>query len=425
MHVPPSSMYDHKCDTNNLSFYIITISNLILLFNSRKRILIMGLVDYSDSDASGSDTEAPVKPVSKPVASSKKQFQKVVDRSNPGKIIVNLPQISDEKPPGIEPPAKRVKTGGSGLFSGLNSFLPPPKNANKAKNTPSLSTSSGSSKPGVNLKTSAAPGFSRSGQDEEAESSGGMSLPQPKAAAQPSIPDGQKPADEVKLVGKPLMFKPLSVARNPQKKKKLNSGLAKPTTSSSQAQKPSTATEAPSAPEPAPAPKKVSLFSLHMEEASEPAGSSTGTGAYEPLFESHDSSSLYDNGAYADYAQYSNNTQTGPSVTTLPGSESLDTVVDDLNLTAAQRRELFGRSGVSNQAAKKVINFNMDTEYQHNEELRAAGEQQIHNPVRAIQNGKHSLRQLVHNVHNQREALEDSFAKGKSNRKEASSKYGW
>lgn len=392
----------------------------------------MGLVDYSDSDASGSETEAPIKTTSKPVASSKKQFQKVVDRSNPGKIIVNLPQISNDKPPGIEPPAKRAKTGGSGLFSGLNSFLPPPKNANKPKATPSsspTSTSSGPPRPGVNLKTSGAPGFSRNAEDGDefgnTESSGSMILPPPKAAAQPSIPDGQKPADQVKLVGKPLMFKPLSVARNPQKKKKLNSGLAKRTTPSSQIQPQSATSESEPKIVPAPVPKKVSLFSLHTEEAPEPAGSSTNTGIYEPLFEAHDSTAALDNGAYADYAQYSSHAQTGPAVSTLPGSESLDTVVDDLNLTAVQRRELFGRSGVSNQAAKKVINFNMDTEYQHNEELRAAGEQQIHNPVRAIQSGKHSLRQLVHNVHNQREALEDSFAKGKSNRKEASSKYGW
>ncbi|KAM4055305.1 mitotic checkpoint regulator, MAD2B-interacting domain-containing protein [Hirsutella rhossiliensis] len=93
-------------------------------------------------------------------------------------------------------------------------------------------------------------------------------------------------------------------------------------------------------------------------------------------------------------------------------------------LSAAARRQLFGRDG-GPRAAKHVINFNTDQEYQHNETVRAAGEQQIHQPVRALQGGKHSLRQLVQNVHNQREALEDSFAKGKSNRKEASSRYGW
>ncbi|KAJ4162519.1 hypothetical protein NW754_013947 [Fusarium falciforme] len=164
---------------------------------------------------------------------------------------------------------------------------------------------------------------------------------------------------------------------------------------------------------------------MHTEEPSEPADATARSAVYEPMFATQESSLAHDEGAYADYAQYASHSQTGPSATTLPGSESLDTVADDLNLSAAQRRELFGRGGLGKQAAKKVINFNMDKEYQHNEEIRASGEQQIHNPVRALQGGKHSLRQLVQNVQNQREALEDSFAKGRSNRKEASSKYGW
>src|SRR5699024_12788464 len=105
--------------------------------------------------------------------------------------------------------------------------------------------------------------------------------------------------------------------------------------------------------------------------------------------------------------------------------QSLDSIADDLNLSAAARRELFGRGSAAAHTATSVKNFNMDDEYQHNEELRAAGDQQTHNPVRAIQGGKQSLRQLVQNVHNQLDALEDSFARGKSNRKEASSKYGW
>ncbi|KAF4467602.1 stress activated map kinase interacting [Fusarium albosuccineum] len=394
----------------------------------------MGLVDYSDSDGSGSEAEAPVKTAPKPAATSKKPFQKVVDRSNPGKIVVNLPQLSDQKQNDDGPPTKRVKTGGSGLFSGFNSFLPAPKNANKPKPAASTVTSSELRKPGINFKTSAAPGFSRRTEDDgdtpSGNTQGGMGLPPPKAAAQPSIPEGQKPADEVKLVGKPLMFKPLSVARNPQKKKKLNAGVTKPAAASpqSQGQVASGGTEATAALEasPAPAPKKVSLFSMHTEEPSEPSDPGKRTGAYEPMFATQESSLASDDSAYGDYAQYASHSQTGPSATTLPGSESLGNVADDLNLTAAQRRELFGRGGLGNQAAKKVINFNMDREYQHNEEIRAAGEQQIHNPVRAIQGGgKHSLRQLVSNVQNQREALEDSFAKGKSNRKEASSRYGW
>ncbi|KAF4983862.1 hypothetical protein FZEAL_803 [Fusarium zealandicum] len=393
----------------------------------------MGLVDYSDSEGSGSEAEAPVKATPKPTASSKKPFQKVVDRSNPGKIVVSLPQLSSDNPKSEEPPAKRAKTGGSGRFSGFNSFLPAPKNANKPKPIPAAATIGGPPRPGVHLKTSAAVGFSREAEDDgdlsREDTSGGLSLSQPKASAQPSIPEGQQPADEVKLVGKPLMFKPLSVARNPQKKKKkLNPGVAKPASPAPQqglAGSNGTGADAGLVPAPAPAPKKVSLFSLHTEEPSEPAYSGKQPGAYEPMFGTQEVSAAYDDGSYGNYAQYADLPQTGPAATTLPGSESLDTVADDLHLSASQRRELFGRGGLGKQAAKKVINFNMDREYQHNEELRAAGEEQIHNPVRALQGGKHNLRQLVQNVQNQREALEDSFAKGKSNRKEASSKYGW
>ncbi|EKJ76291.1 hypothetical protein FPSE_03546 [Fusarium pseudograminearum CS3096] len=383
----------------------------------------MGLVDYSDSEGSGSEAEVqlPVKIAPKQTASSKKPFQKVVDRSNPGKIVVSLPQLTDDKAQSQEPTEKKIKTGGGGRFSGFNSFLPAPKKANIPK---PAASSSASTRPAFQFKTSAAPGFSRDSEDDQKTSNDNASEndsgPPPKAAAQPHIPEGQKPADEVKLVGKPLMFKPLSVARNPQKKKKLNSGMAKPIptphTESKQAEAAAPAVT------PAAAPKKVSLFSMHTEEPSEPT-EKTSTGVYEPMFATTESSLAYDEGAYGDYASHA---QAGPSATTLPGSESLDTVVEDLNLTPAQQRELFGRNGLGNQAAKKVINFNMDKEYRHNEEIRAAGEEQTHNPVRAIQGGgKHSLRQLVQNAQSQRDALEDSFAKGKSNRKEAAGKYGW
>ncbi|RGP80248.1 hypothetical protein FLONG3_1620 [Fusarium longipes] len=386
----------------------------------------MGLVDYSDSEGSGSEAEVlvPIKPTPKQAAPTKKPFQKVVDRSNSGKIVVSLPQLSSDKAQSQEPAEKKIKAGGGGRFSGFNSFLPTPKNANKPK---PAASSSASTRPAFQFKTSAAPGFNRDSEDDRNtpndSASEGVSVSAPKTAAQPYIPEGQKPADEVKLVGKPLMFKPLSVARNPQKKKKLNSGMAKPIPAHQQGHAETKQTEAaaPVVP-PAAAPKKISLFSMHTEEPSEPTEKAY-TGVYEPMFATTESSLAYEEGAYGDYASHA---QAGPSATTLPGSESLDTVVEDLNLTPAQRRELFGRNGLGNQAAKKVINFNMDKEYRHNEEIRAAGEEQTHNPVRAIQGGgKHSLRQLVQNVQSQRDALEDSFAKGKSNRKEAAGKYGW
>jgi hypothetical protein len=247
-------------------------------------------------------------------------------------------------------------------------------------------------------------------KDESSRPAGGinMNLPPPrKQEAAPSIPEGQKPAEEVKLVGKPLIFRPLSVGMNAKKKKKTTTPSAAPSSNG-------TVVPAPAQPPAEPPKKKVSLFSLHTEEASDEAPSSSNT-AYEPLFES----GYADPAPYADYAQ----DQTAPGTSANP--ESLDTIANDLNLSAAARRELFGRDG-GNFTAKKVVNFNMDKEYQHNESVRASGEQQSHKAVRSIQGGgKHSLRQLVQNVQNQREALEDSFATAKSNKKATSSKYGW
>lgn len=199
----------------------------------------MGLVDYSDSE---SETEAVAKPVpatKQPTASgSKKPFQKVVDRSKPGKIRVSLPGSSSGQDDsnaaagGDEPPAKRARISKGGAFSGFNSFLPPPKNIGKKPASSAVASTSGSSssgdkgknapRPGVHLKTGAAPGFSRNVDgdtgddvdgDEKLASNGGMKLPEP------TIPAGQKPADEVKLVGKPLMFRPLSVSRKKPAKK--------------------------------------------------------------------------------------------------------------------------------------------------------------------------------------------------------------
>ncbi|UNI21503.1 hypothetical protein JDV02_007487 [Purpureocillium takamizusanense] len=412
----------------------------------------MGLVNYSESESSGSESEAaPKKAPPQKAPGTKKPFQKVVDRSNPGKIVVNLPQAAsssnhnagaDEAQSSDGPPAKRARTSGAGggRFSGFNSFLPAPKNArNAAVSKPATSASStpGQSRPVVTLKTSAEPGFSREIEESrtdgntadgiETPAAAGGSLPPPKRPAEPSIPQGQKPADEVKLVGKPLMFKPLSVSRKPNKKKTV--AVAAPAAStlptSDDAERPQPNGSAGSQVAPASAPQKVSLFSLHAEEPVFSTDAPKSSGAYEPLFATPETS----NEDY--YAQFAGDAYAGPSATTAPhasstAGQSLDSIADDLNLSAAARRELFGRGLAAAQTATSVKNFNMDDEYRHNEELRAAGEQQTHNPVRSIQGGgKHSLRQLVQNVHNQREALEDSFARGKSNRKEASSKYGW
>ena len=388
----------------------------------------MGLVDYSESDGSASESEAPVKATQLKAPASKKAFQKVVDRSKPGKIVVNLP---DTKPdaPSDEPPAKRVRTGatGGGRFSGFNSFLPAPKKQSAVASAPKSSSGTDAKpRPGINLRTSAAPGFSRDtdGADQDANDTpaGGMGLPAPKKQAEPTVPEGQKSAEEVKLVGKPMMFKPLSVARNPNKKKTNKPPGPKPATSAAantsvqggSAHTDGIATAAAAA-APPPPPKKASLFSMHTEEPAAPSAGSGSNSAYEPLFQQETETNAHD-----EPAQYA-----APAAAAAPAANDVDAIADDLQLDAAARRELFGRGGRGGQAAKNVINFNMDKEYQHNEALRASGEQQIHNPVRAIQGGKGSLKSLISNVQNQRDALEDSFAQGKHNRKEASSRYGW
>jgi len=359
----------------------------------------------------------------------------VVDRSNPGKIKVSLPSVKNDT--GDEPPSKRVKTIGSGLSSGFNSFLPAPKRTGVVANA----TLGGGAKrglgSGVNLKTGAAPGFSRepepereSYNDEEeitSDSKGegsGLSLPPPK-----SVGSGQEKQAEVKLVGKPLMFKPLSVARKPQKKKKAIPAAAAATATAPAPSNPATPATPQTTDRPAPR-AKVSLFSLDHEESS-PA-IVTPSGEYKPMmlqpeYEVEEDEGV--NNADASEEEYALDFShiAPPAVPTPPVSQSLDDIAGDLNLSAAERRQLFGRQkgGRGGQSATRVINFNTDQEYQHNEELRAAGEQVSHNPVRAIAPGKHSLKQLVTAAQNQKEALEESFAKGKSNRAEASSRYGW
>ncbi|KAI1450965.1 mitotic checkpoint regulator, MAD2B-interacting-domain-containing protein [Annulohypoxylon stygium] len=400
----------------------------------------MGLVDYSDSE---SDSEPVAQPAPAPTpapANSKRPFQKVVDRAKPGKILVNLPQSAssrDENKPADgddAPPTKRARIGGKGggAFSGFNSFLPPPKNVGKKPGVASGS-SSGSAKPaprpGVNLKTGATPGFSR--ETNEAGGSGAddtvsRSEDAEPAAKQPSIPAEQKPAEEVKLVGKPLMFRPLSVSRKPNKKGTLGKTSTAPKTATTT--KSNAVTSTPTAPapkEPSPPPKKrekISLFSIPDEQTAsenDSATSQTYPSTYEPMFETAQPTPADEFAAY--------DAQNATSFATTSSDLTLDALANSMNLSAAARRELFGRGGTAPSIpSSRIINFDTDREYAHNEALRASGQlQPAYNPVRAIAPGKHSLRQLVSQAQTQRDALEESFATGKGKRNEAGAQYGW
>ena len=192
-------------------------------------ISTMPLVSYSDSEDSDPEAKLAVQPIAKSITGpSKPAFQKVVDRSNPHKITVHLPEaskgLSERLDTGQEPPSKRARLG-AGSFGDFNSLLPAPKR------TTTNITGNGSSSRGVGLKTGAAPGFSRDTQVaadagifakeglrvEDADSSAGGQGPKP-SHEEDIVPQKEEKSDSPKKGGR-AMFKPLSVARKPKKKK--------------------------------------------------------------------------------------------------------------------------------------------------------------------------------------------------------------
>ncbi|KAG8163721.1 hypothetical protein KVR01_007018 [Diaporthe batatas] len=405
----------------------------------------MGLVEYSDSD---SDSEprttsppppaAPAAPAAAPQPAEKQSFQKLVDKSNPGRIRVNLPSVSagPEDATTIQAPAaKRLKTGGS-RFSGFASSLPPPKAAkpyfaggSSGKPTPRV---------GAGLKTSGEAAFSRDtgvgrGHGISATEGPGsfldLTTAVPAAPAQPSIPHGQKSEHEVKLVGEALVFKPLSVARKPSKK--VGGPKKAAAEQPAHAGTPGLPTRQDSAAAvPQAKKKKVSLFSV-QDDAHGTGPLPEDSNQYEAAMCGHGPSTFPGEGVLGEHASQQNGAGHSQPPVQPPGHAepaSLDSIADDLNLDPTARRELFGRGGAPSMAtAKSVINFNLDQEYQHNERLRQSGalDQQQHNPLRAIKPGKHSLQQLVNQVQSQRDALEESFAKNRATQKQSGAKYGF
>ena len=417
----------------------------------------MGLVEYSDSDSDSEPVQtqppppAPA-PASSSAATAKKPFQKLIDRSSSGKIVVSLPTAAadrDTAAPDDAPPAKRARTAATGpsRFSSFGSFLPAPKKPAPAQ-TPAQSKPNNAPRPGVfmNFKTAAEPAFVRGGGADDgygnteggSASGSGLSLPPPNKTSGPTIPAGQKPEEEVKLVGKPLMFKPLSVARKPgQKGKKKPASAAIPATASTIITTSATTTAQITDQPPPPTPKKkISLFSIDQDDdlptaQSQPPPPAQST-TYEPLFQPDPQPTEPDqSNDYIDADYYSQQQQQPQSTAYQPPAVTgaLTSIADDLSLTARQRRELFGRANSTDPAssgAGKVIAFNMEREYEHNEALRASGAAQpVYNPVRSIAPGKHSLRQVVNMAQSNQAALEESFAASKNKARDAAGRYGW
>ncbi|KAG8629465.1 hypothetical protein KVT40_003330 [Elsinoe batatas] len=360
----------------------------------------MALVGYSDSEESDTEVAPQPKPAV-PAKSSKPAFEKLVDSSGPRKIRVELPTIAPSADAEAERPVKRARTAGG--LSGFNALLPAPKRTAENAKRGGLGS-------GINLKTSSAAAFSREPVETSYhgthESEALDTSKNGDNASGEAEDKSANPTEEVKTVGNAMRFRPLSVANKKKTKKP-----AAVNAISSSAPAPLSQTTAPAAPATVvkPSKPKVSLFSVASED--EPVMQGARIDAYEPLI-----------------AQDGVVETAPPSYETMPqqpvNPNSLDAVASDLNLTEAERRQLFGRRGQGAQAIN-IANFNMDTEYAKNEELRAAGETVQHRAVRAVAPGKHSLQQLVNAASTQKEALEDAWAEGKRNRGEAGNKYGW
>ena len=408
----------------------------------------MALVDYSGSESESDsihEEKAPSSESAKPVPiSNKPTFQKVVDRSNPHKIKVTLPDTArlraEDGNSESGPPAKRAKTGSGGM-GGFNSFLPAPKRtAAPSGGSRDGGIRRGGLAGGVNLKTGAAPGFSRDPAPNVGESSdwnGGAEGPsvqeiqehgrhsdttEPTVAA---IPDVTVPEVAIESKKKSTMFRPLSVANKKPKKKKDAPITRLDAASSSDA---GTTSQAKSKP-------KASLFTTGEETEESPVTGSVTKGTYQPIVYYADKPTVTPTPILTseDPSFSQDYTPTSPTdqISQDQQPQSLSAIATDLNLSASAKRQLLGRHHKPNQQLHpsqaptnipKIVNFNTDEEYAANELLRQAGEAVQHNPVRGIAPGKHSLKQLVNAASNQKDALEEHFASGRRNKKEAGSK---
>ena len=413
------------------------------------------LAGYSDSESDNEASPAPkiaAKPAPKP------GFQKVVDRSNPGRIKVNLPGASQPRQEKDDiqddaPPAKKPRLGGGSSFGGFNAMLPAPKKPNLNAISASDSAKTGSRglgkglASGINLKTGAEPAFKREPrvETEEYDETGNpikkepmkkedframLNLPPPKTETKTETKvetpvEDTKPASAPQQVPKPAAprFVPMSVGKGKKKKHIVPRTTPKPTDGASVP-----STNAPSShPLPsaaAPRKPKVSLFGVSTE--AEPVAKAPTDTQYQPL--------LYGADEEQD-APIPSTTFQDPSTYTLaqpppnePAPSHLTSIASELNLTPAERRQLFGkqRRDAPDFSSAHIAEFNTDAEYAHNERLRQQGEAVAHNPLKTITGtGKNSLRSLVNVATTQKEALEDHFAAGHRNKKEAGNRYGW
>ncbi|OAL48156.1 hypothetical protein IQ07DRAFT_612905 [Pyrenochaeta sp. DS3sAY3a] len=406
------------------------------------------LAGYSDSESEG---EAPPVPKPAPKPAPKPSFQKVVDRSNPGRIKLNLPGASQPKAEKDDiqddaPPAKKPRLGGAGAFGGFNAMLPAPKKPNPAQvHASAIPEKRGLGKglaAGVSLKTGAEPAFKREPRVElnDYDENGNIVKKEPLKKEDframlnlPSSKSEQKPdpkpalpveADSTVEIEAPKpaapMFFPMSVKKSKKKKPLASRPPVAPVD-----QVIASTTLQPQATDSKPVRKsKVSLFGVSQEET---APKEPQDGHYQPLLygaENEDETTIAGAAFAAPPVNYAPQHMSGAAPT-----NQLSNIASELNLSESERRQLFGKKGRNGPdfSSAKIVEFNTDTEYAHNEKLRQHGEQaQQHNPLKSISGtGKNSLRSLVSAASTQKDALEDHFAAGHRNKREAGNRYGW
>lgn len=393
----------------------------------------MALVSYSDSE--GSDSDNPQPSSAKPASTSAITVPPTaftVDKSNPRKIRVNLHETkvdTSAKPREDDEPAPKRQRVAGGASSGFNSLLPEPKrDAEKQKNDGAAPR--GPHRKIFSLKTGSERGFDREADAE---------LRQLFAEQDTMLKDGEGTGTNGAPVNPPprtfdstgtaksgsmKMFKPLSVARKPQKKKNPS------TTSTVESTQAPTVIGNPATEALRPA-HKISLFSMGGDTQGVVSSRRTtlAPAEYQPMVYEATTGNTDEPESVMPEEPSSLPKQTGSGsasgTAASSGPQSLDAIASDLHLSASARRQLLGRNPTTSASAINVINFNTDQEYAANEVLRASGEQVQHNPVRAPSSGKQSLKQLVNMASGQKDALEESFAAGRQNKREAGNRYGW
>jgi hypothetical protein len=156
----------------------------------------------------------------------------------------------------------------------------------------------------------------------------------------------------------------------------------------------------------------ISLFPLGPELTTKPTPAASNPSTYQPLIAQPIPESSYED----DYVEE-------PSFvpdTTAALPKHMSTA--DLDTFAAHILE--GRHRKNRTI--EIMDYDAGEVYAQNAADKAAGvlQEQIA-PVRAIGSGRHQLSQLLNNVQDQRESLEEAFAKGRRVKKESGAKYGW